>query len=91
MKLASFHHAAQLREAWLSRRIVRVTLAKRCATPVIVGRVSAVSVTGEGVTIDGWHVPITAITEIGRATLGDLEAYAHAMHDLREQAGVIHD
>jgi hypothetical protein len=90
VKLA-INHAAALREAWLSRRPVRVTLTKRCATPVIVGRVSAVSVTGEGVTIDGWHVPVAAITDIGRATLGDVEDYAHAMHELREQAGVPHD
>ena len=91
MKVVIPDHAATLREAWLSRRLVRVTLTRRCATSVVVGRVSAVSVTGDGVTIDGWHVPVGAITDIGRATLGDLEDYAHAMHALREQAGVPHD
>jgi hypothetical protein len=91
VKLTIPDHAATLREAWLSRRIVRVTLTRRCATPVIVGRITAVSVTGEGVTIDGWHVPVSAITDIGRATLGDVQDYAHAMHQLREQAGVPHD
>jgi hypothetical protein len=80
-----------LREAWLARRSVRVTLTERCAVPAIVGRVSAVSVTGENVTIDGWHVPITAITDVGRATLGDVEDYAHEMQELRKQAGVPHD
>jgi hypothetical protein len=37
--------------------------------------------------VDGWHVPVAEVKGIGKPTLGDVEAYAHEMHRLREEAG----
>lgn len=79
--------AWRLRDAWLTRRTVRVDLAERCSLPFIVGRVSGVSVTGASVTIDGWQVPVDEVTKVGTATDADRAEYAHAMHTMREGAG----
>lgn len=50
----------------------------------IVGKVSAVSVTGAFATIDGWHIPLDEVLGIGRPTLTDHERYAGEMLRLRQ-------
>jgi hypothetical protein len=75
--------AAELRDYWLTRRQVRLTLDEHCIIATVVGRVSAVAVTGAFCTVDGWHVPTVNIRGVGKPTLVDLDAYAQAMHDLR--------
>jgi hypothetical protein len=75
--------AAELRDYWLTRRQVRLTLGEGCAIEIIVGRVSSVSVTGSSAVVDGWMVPTGVIREIARPTLGDLQMYSQAMHDMR--------
>ena len=80
-------HAIRLREAWLARRIVRVALRPDCVIPMVVGRVTGVSVVDGAVFVDGWHVPLSAVVGVGKPTLADVENYAHAMHALREEAG----
>jgi hypothetical protein len=74
-----------LRDAWLTRRLVRVTLSERCSVPFIVGRISAVSVTGTWATIDGWHVPIGQVRDVAHPTHDEVGQYAHLMHQLRER------
>lgn len=79
--------AWELREAWLARRQVRLTLSERCVIRTVVGTVKAVAVTGAFATVDGWHVPVTEVQGVGKPTIGDIDAYAHEMHRLREEAG----
>jgi hypothetical protein len=78
--------AWDLRAAWIHRRAVRLTLTEACVLPTIVGKVSAVSVTGAFATVDGWHIPIAAIRGVGKPLVGDVEAYAHLMHDLSAES-----
>jgi hypothetical protein len=78
--------AWDLRAAWVNRRAVRLTLTENCVLSMIVGKVSAVSVTGAFVTVDGWHVPTEAIRAVGKPLVTDTEAYAHAMHDLKAES-----
>lgn len=75
--------AWDLRTAWGGRRDVRLTLSERCMIRTIVGKVSAVSVTGAFATIDGWHIPLVEVLGVGRPTLDDHARYAQEMHDLR--------
>jgi hypothetical protein len=77
-------HERILREAWLTRRRVRVTLSGRCAVPMIVGRVASVSVTGSTALIDGWTIPVTEVVTIAPANDADANLYADVMHHLRE-------
>lgn len=79
--------AWQLREAWLARKQVRVTLTERCVIRTIVGTVKAVAVTGAFATIDGWHIPISEVMGVGKPTINDVDHYADEMHRLREEAG----
>jgi hypothetical protein len=79
--------ATAIRDAWLARQKVRLTLSERCMVRTIVGRPTHVAVTGAFVTIDGWHVPTVEIKGVGKPTVGDVEAYAHAMQLLREDVG----
>jgi hypothetical protein len=74
-----------LREAWLSRKMIRLTLTERCVIPTIVGRVTHVSVTSAHVVVDGWMVPVEQIRALGRPTAEDIGAYASQMHDLRTE------
>lgn len=83
--------ANDLRDAWLGRRQVRVTLTERCVIRTIVGRVSSVAVTGAFALIDGWHVPVEEVMGVGKPTIGDVATYADLMHDLRMAAGDGHD
>lgn len=78
--------AWELRAAWINRRAVRLSLAEHCVLATIVGKVSAVSVTGSFCTVDGWHVPTSVIRGIGKPLVTDTEAYAHAMHDLKAES-----
>lgn len=78
-------HAKELRDAWLSRRRVLVTLSDRCAVPMIVGRVACVSVTGATANIDGWTIPVAEVEHVCRATSDDADAYADQMHALRRE------
>jgi hypothetical protein len=78
--------ANALRDAWLTRKQVRLTLTRNCMIRTVVGRVSNVAVTGAFATVDGWHVPTVNIEGLGKPTVGDVEAYAQGMHDLRERA-----
>jgi hypothetical protein len=77
--------ARELREAWLARRRLLVTLTDRCAVPMIVGRVACVSVTGATSVIDGWTIPTAEIESIVPATNDDADAYADLMHALRQE------
>lgn len=79
-------HAKELREAWLSRQRVLVTLTERCVVPMVVGRVGCVSVTGATAVIDGWTIPVDEVESISPATRADVDAYADLMHHLRETA-----
>lgn len=81
-------HAKELRDAWLSRRRVLVTLSDRCAVPMIVGRVACVSVTGATANIDGWTIPVAEVEGICSATNDDDCDYSSMMHALRRGAGV---
>jgi hypothetical protein len=81
--------ANALRDAWLTRRQVRLTLTSNCMIRTVVGKVSSVAVTGAFATVDGWHVPTVNIEGLGKPTVGDVEAYARAMHDLREGADAV--
>jgi len=76
--------AWDLRDAWWSRRDVRLTLTERCVIRTVVGRVSAVSVTGAFATVAGWHVPLTEVLGIGKPTLEDHAAYQRTMVRLRD-------
>ena len=78
--------ARALRDAWLARRQVRVSLTEHCAVQTIVGRVHAVSVTGATVDIDGWVVPTAHVLEVAKPTAEEIGRYAIAMHDLRIEA-----
>lgn len=75
--------ADALRTAWLERRHVRVRLSAHCDLPMIVGRVSHVSVTATVVTIDGWHVPVSEVVDVAAPTEADADHYADLMHHLR--------
>lgn len=77
--------ARTLRAAWANRRVVKVRLAERCAVPLIVGKVSSVSVTGVTATVDGWEITIADVLEIGKPLIQDTETYAQVMHDLRAE------
>jgi hypothetical protein len=81
------HVAEELRRAWFTRQQVRVTLSDKSTIDVIVGRVSSVSVTGAYSTIDGWQVPTEEIVQLSKPTIGDLNAYADEMHQLRVKGG----
>lgn len=77
-----------LRDAWLTREPIFVALyERRCVVPTVVGRVSAVAVTGAWVTVDGWHVPLDAIRAVHMPTTEQTREYAHRMHELREGVG----
>lgn len=82
--------AWELRRSWWSRSDVRLTLTERCLIRTIVGKVSAVAVTGAFVTVDGWHIPTVEIRGVSRPTLGDRERYAREMRRLRE-GGILGD
>ena len=77
--------AWEMRTAWGSHKEVRLTLTGRCTLRTIVGHVSAVSVTGAFVTVDGWHVPTVEILGTGRPTIADRDAYTAEMARLRSE------
>lgn len=68
----------ELRGAWASRRIVRLTLTERCLVRKVVGRVQRVAVTGAFVDVDGWQVPAEDILSVGYPTVVEREEYAAA-------------
>jgi hypothetical protein len=78
--------ATTLREAWLERKQVCLTLTDRCQVPIIVGRVNHVSVTSAHTVVDGWMVPVAEILTIARPTVGDLHQYADVMREMRKEA-----
>src|SRR5262245_30094408 len=78
--------AWELLRAWLARQQVRLTLTERCCLATIVGRVTSVSVTGAAAFVDGWQWPVVDIRGIGKPTRADVDAYAHAMQHLRDDA-----
>jgi hypothetical protein len=65
----------ELRGAWAKRRMVRLSLTKRCLVPRVIGRVARVSVTGAWVEVDGWQVPTEEILAVGRPTLEEITEY----------------
>jgi hypothetical protein len=79
-------YARPLRDAWLTRRTMCVALAERCEIPFVVGRVSAVAVTGSWATVDGWHVPLDQVRDVHPAAPAEVAGYAQYMHQLRERA-----
>lgn len=67
--------AWQLRDAWMDRSKIRLTLTERCILRTIVGQVSKVSVTGAFAVVDGWHVPCVEVLGTGKPTIEDFDRY----------------
>jgi hypothetical protein len=82
--------ARTLRDARLTRQTVLVRLTDRCVIPLIIGRVTGIAVTNTWVTIDGWHIPLDHVTEVGIPGSADTADYVQALRNLREQAGNPH-
>lgn len=58
--------ARELRDAWVARRVVVLSLSDRCEPRRLEGLVRSVAVTGAFVVVDGWHVPMADVLAVHR-------------------------
>lgn len=74
--------AWDFRGYWAKQTTVTVTMSDRCIARTVVGTVQTVAATGAFAVVDGWHLPMSDVLRVDRATVADREDYGARMEEI---------